>query len=628
MNRGRLLYARAKAMVYGALLHTHDWRAQRARDAARPPTAGAEPASSPSRIMVCGVSRSGTTLLCAILDSHPAVAMGYEMLPANLPPAAELIEMLRATDGSAQALDELGNRMRQDGRREFGMFLKRCLRCTLSAEDLAGVLVRLRGEGIEQFAGFDQRVRLSDAVVAVKQQRQAAPVGGYKLSGASLERFHRLHPDARLVLIVRDPRDVLASHIVRRFKRTPEAVLGSWLRLVTAFEDFRASHPGLCALVRYEDLVSQPEPTLRAMCTAIGLPYHAGMLAFHRSKASVLAGGHVNSAQLRKGFVDTSRGRWRLTLDDAHVALTRKACARAMRRHGYDPGTPAELQRISASLVRRKRATFAHRRRYQMHQYGPLVEMMGRGARNLTLAQMARGNGKPDDTIFVVRHDIDHDLENAVRIAAWEKARGVRATYCVLHSAWYYGSGERRYTWALDACREIQDLGHEINLHNNFACEALRRRQDPFRMLAEELEFLRANGLEVVGTSSHGDSLCGSAGLFNFELFSECVYASKGGPRRVEHAGHAIELGSRSMSEFGLLYEAYDFPRDVYVTESGGRLRERRGTRGRGGLYRASLDVRYQKIIGLTTHPEWWGWDEPPRGAQPAPPPFEPAAPR
>ena len=35
---------------------------------------------------VCGYSRSGTTLLATILDSHPRISMGYELVPTGLPP--------------------------------------------------------------------------------------------------------------------------------------------------------------------------------------------------------------------------------------------------------------------------------------------------------------------------------------------------------------------------------------------------------------------------------------------------------------------------------------------------------------------------------------------------------------
>ncbi len=86
------------------------------------------------------------------------------------------------------------------------------------------------------------------------------------------------------------------------------------------------------------------------------------------------------------------------------------------------------------------------------------------------------------------------------------------------------------------------------------------------------------------GTSTHGDQLCSRLGFGNLELFSETVYPSGGGARTLEHEGRAVTIGTRSMAEFGLTYEGYDLPRDVYITDSGGRLKVVHDAAGRAGL--------------------------------------------
>jgi hypothetical protein len=65
------------------------------------------------------------------------------------------------------------------------------------------------------------------------------------------------------------------------------------------------------------------------------------------------------------------------------------------------------------------------------------------------------------------------------------------------------------------------------------------------------------------------------------------------------------------MSEFGLTYEGYDLPRDVYVSDSGGRLKVVTDTEGRGGLRRSEMSTPppYQRVIGILTHPVWWDFD-------------------
>jgi hypothetical protein len=65
------------------------------------------------------------------------------------------------------------------------------------------------------------------------------------------------------------------------------------------------------------------------------------------------------------------------------------------------------------------------------------------------------------------------------------------------------------------------------------------------------------------------------------------------------------------MKTLQLDYEAYDLPRDHYITDSGGNLRVRKNTRGRAGLRRKELPnpPKYNKVVGILTHPVWWNFD-------------------
>jgi hypothetical protein len=222
----------------------------------------------------------------------------------------------------------------------------------------------------------------------------------------------------------------------------------------------------------------------------------------------------------------------------------------------------------------------------------------------------------PTDEILVLRHDVDHDFETALKMGAWEHERGLRATYCILHTAWYYGKFSQdgkitRHTEMLDCCKELQSMGHEINLHNNFIVESLRTGFNPLDMMRCELAFMRWNGVNITGSSTHGDGLCRELEFRNYELFSESVYSARGGPRTIEKNGHKVDIGYTSMETLQLDYEAYDLPRDHYITDSGGNLRVRKNTRGRAGLRRNEMSnpPQYKKVVGILTHPIWWNFD-------------------
>ena len=90
-----------------------------------------------------------------------------------------------------------------------------------------------------------------------------------------------LYPDAQIVHIVRDPRDVIDAW--RRFygvKSVPRATR-AWVRYVRSAHQFAVNHPGDRVIeLRYEDLVRPPEPTLRNLFTWLGEPWEESVLNF------------------------------------------------------------------------------------------------------------------------------------------------------------------------------------------------------------------------------------------------------------------------------------------------------------------------------------------------------------
>ena len=266
---------------------------------------------------------------------------------------------------------------------------------------------------------------------------------------------------------------------------------------------------------------------------------------------------------------------------------------------------------LEPSEERRSSMREAHRRRklYRPADYRILLEDF-EGHEFLTLQEYVRLPEHADRQILVIRHDVDHDLETAVEMATWEAANGIRSTYSLLHTAWYWGEFDgRRYRRSRDLVRageRILSLGHEVNLHNNLAVLALQTGCDPAVVLDAELGFMRGLGWPVTGTATHGDALCRSLEFRNFELFSHAVKPEFGGPRVVATTEGAVRLGSLDLDEFGLEYEAYDLHRDVMITDSGGRLLGQRSVPGRRWFGRS--DPSRGSLASLLTHPLWWNF--------------------
>lgn len=570
-------------------------------------------------VFVCGMSRSGTTLLTTILDSHPRISMGYEMLPAGLPPAAESAELVRqaveeaAADAERSPSDLLKQR---EQTRSLGVFVKRCERTCVEPVALVQIFQSFADQGVSSLESIEMRAKLSLEALKIKRAHEGTSICGCKINAPSIRNFHEALPPSRYVFIVRDPRDVVSSHFHHEFNRTLEEIAHAWWNYTSRFLVFQRECPDQAKVIRYEDLVDAPDALLRDLFAWIGVEWSEKARRFYQSNASVHRVGHLNAESLQRDFFTTSRGRWKNSLDLDQVRAIQAKCGELMTEFGYTVAPLDPLQPLDRAIHKQHTGRCTRAAKFYRNQYGMLVLPSCENRVNLTWVEAAVDQPEPDKAITILRHDVDHDYETALRMGRWEAEHGLRATYCILHTAWYYGTWsddrQSRSKEMLDCCLELQSMGHEINLHNNLVVLGLKTGQEPVRLLEQELLFLRMHGVNVRGTSTHGDALCRELNFRNYELFSESVYESRGGPRVIEYQGHRVALGNVSMHELGLEYEAYDLPRDLYLTDSGGTLRKRLNTRGRAGLRRGELDPPppYPHITGILTHPIWWDFEQ------------------
>lgn len=167
--------------------------------------------------------------------------------------------------------------------------------------------------------------------------------------------------------------------------------------------------------------------------------------------------------------------------------------------------------------------------------------------------------GEIRDQLVGMRHDVDHNLEHAVKFARWEAQRGWRSTYFLLHSAWYF-DGSKTFRNQL---YELEQLGHEIGVHNNAVALARDDGPDPQHVRAADILRAAIDTLEdepgghkerrVLGAAAHGDVRCDTYGVHNNDMWAE--------------AG-----GIHQLADFGLTYEAYFLHKpNWYISDSGGR---------------------------------------------------------
>jgi hypothetical protein len=286
-------------------------------------------------VFPCGVSRSGTTLLTTILDSHRDISLGYELIPPWMPSPTELLALLDEGIKLGGSAEFAGKALRNAGHPDMGKFIMRCFRAGLTEADLRGVMGSLAQEGCPAVARLEQRLRIAHRIAARKREIRGTRYYGFKLNISAFELAYGLFPNSHLVFIVRDPRDVAASQTERKFDRSVQEICKAWNRYTLNLARFVTAHPGAGHVIRYEDLVARPGAVIRSMFNFLPMEIDENVFRFYESAASVHRSGHPNAENLKRDFFTTSIGRARVELEAKVIAQIEDLCADGMERMGY-----------------------------------------------------------------------------------------------------------------------------------------------------------------------------------------------------------------------------------------------------------------------------------------------------
>jgi hypothetical protein len=220
------------------------------------------PAPAP---FVCGVTRSGTTLVRLMLDSHPELAIPGE--------THWVPKLIKAQERSGHTGDELADLIVDHKR--WGDF-------HLDANDLRA-----------RFRALDP-VTAADAIRAfyiLYAEREGKSRYGDKTPGyvKEMRRIQRVLPEARFVHIIRDGRDVSLSHL--RMNWGPETYAQSARLWRNRIRKARKMAPSIehYIEIKFEDLVADTEGVVRRVCDFVELDFDPVMLDYHERAEQRLA---------------------------------------------------------------------------------------------------------------------------------------------------------------------------------------------------------------------------------------------------------------------------------------------------------------------------------------------------
>lgn len=280
-------------------------------------------------IFLVSLPRSGSTLLQRILGAHPDVGT-----------LAEPWLMLHPV----YALKRTGLDAEYDA--------------NLAREALDDFLGQIDGgeaayiEGIRRFAG-DLYAR------ALTRQGKRLFLDKTPRYYRILPELHRVFPQAKFIVLLRNPLAALASTLQTWFEGDPRRLEG------TSNQRDLFDGPGLllsgiaelgaaATVVRYEELVAAPGPTVAGLCTQLGLEFDPAMLEYGRQKVPPGRFGDQTGVPQNSRPTDAYRDKWITYLADGD----RYACAQTyldrlgdetLAAFGYEPA--ALRQRLESTHV-------------------------------------------------------------------------------------------------------------------------------------------------------------------------------------------------------------------------------------------------------------------------------------
>jgi hypothetical protein len=237
--------------------------------------------------------------------------------------------------------------------------------------------------------------QLETLLTAAHQKRQYAPLFGLVMDYLTqlneklrwlektpehvnyLKQILQLHPDARVIELVRDPRATLASRKIRRGdddwlddKETREGASADhstnydplldtllWKEAINAAADARREFPANILTVRYEDLAADPEATLRHICRFAGLPFRPDMLTVGwvnsatQSQEGKAASQSLKGTTSASGISTAAIEKWRKSLSPEEIYLCQWLGRKEMEQLEYLPAAVSLAARVKAPAL-------------------------------------------------------------------------------------------------------------------------------------------------------------------------------------------------------------------------------------------------------------------------------------
>ncbi|MFB6257933.1 MAG: sulfotransferase [Flavobacteriales bacterium] len=270
-------------------------------------------------LFITGIGRSGTTLLQSMFNAHPELAF---------PPETHFLKR--------HVVPELSGKLDRTSKDAFIARIAQSEELQRTGWDLKAWAER----HWEDAPGRFQKLYRSFLEEWAEQEAVERPGDKDPMLVEYLPHLHHCFPDAYLIHIIRDPRDVALSRIRSGWGKG-RSLLGHLCEHRTLFDKVRKDGPRYFGdryiELYYEELLQAPENSLKKLCERLPVDYEPAMLNYEGAAEQLVQGDEGEWKKNVLGpLLEKNLGKWKKEMPKGKLRVTESALRQTIEDAGYE----------------------------------------------------------------------------------------------------------------------------------------------------------------------------------------------------------------------------------------------------------------------------------------------------
>ncbi len=284
-------------------------------------------------MFILGASRSGTTLLRLMFNSHPLVCV-----PSESRFLSQILD--RIPVGKVLSKKDL------DHVEEILLSHESWPHWNISHVKLLVILEQNIGKTVRE---------LMESIFTICCEQSGKQICGEKTPHHCFysATFAQLFPSAKFIHLIRDGRGATEAMYRRKwYDKSILRIARHWSGCVQSVWSASKAHPGRFKDFHYEELVKNPCETLQEMCSFLGIPYSDDLMSYRENLNENLSSSDTRARgiheKLHKAPDATESEKWQSELSARQIFLFEAAAGSTNKEAGYTSHFASALQPVLA----------------------------------------------------------------------------------------------------------------------------------------------------------------------------------------------------------------------------------------------------------------------------------------